>query len=238
MTDSDTSEIKKQIPVTNADLEPEDLSRDSIGLPSAYSLARTLDELNFGLILTNSNACVLYCNQRARDLAKSKAGLTVTIGSSLNAAAESDTVRLREFIRKAAFSANKLSEQSRHFAMALRDSSETDLQSIVIAGLRSDGLKGETSKACAVLFVTERNPDDRIPSSLLQGLFDLTSSEATLSTHLLEDEGLSLAARNSSMGINTARTHLKRIFAKTRVGRQAALVRLLLKTAGFVRFDR
>jgi DNA-binding CsgD family transcriptional regulator len=61
-------------------------------------------------------------------------------------------------------------------------------------------------------------------------LFELTPAEAKLA--MLLARGLSLAevAAAQTISPHTARAQLKSIFAKTRVSRQAELVRLILKS--------
>ena len=121
--------------------------------------------------------------------------------------------------------------------MALGESTDTGFQSIVIAGLSSKGFGGKLEKVRAILFVAQREQSDAIPDELLQVLFGLTCSEATLVSQLIEGKGLGIAAKKSAIGINTARTHLKKAFWKTNTSRQAELIRVLLRSVGFVRFD-
>ena len=130
------------------------------------------------------------------------------------------------------------SSELRHFGIALGESVETGPQSIVIAGLSSKGSDERAREARVVLFVAQGEHSDGIPQNILRVLFGLTSSEATLASKLIEGKGLEPAAKKSSIGINTARTHLKKVFSKTNTSRQAELVRVLLRSVGFVRFDR
>jgi DNA-binding CsgD family transcriptional regulator len=64
-------------------------------------------------------------------------------------------------------------------------------------------------------------------ADLLRLLFDLTAREARLALALMYGGGLNEAAISMGVTYATARTHLKAIFAKTGVSRQAELVRLL-----------
>jgi DNA-binding CsgD family transcriptional regulator len=65
-------------------------------------------------------------------------------------------------------------------------------------------------------------------ADLLRLLFDLTPAEARLTRLLVEGNTLAAAARQLKVTEGTARTHLRGVFAKTGVERQAGLVRLLL----------
>ena len=69
-------------------------------------------------------------------------------------------------------------------------------------------------------------------ADLLRLLFDLTPAEARLTRHLLEGRTPAEAAAHLRITNATTRVHLRRIFAKTGVRRQAELVRLLLGLGG------
>ena len=58
--------------------------------------------------------------------------------------------------------------------------------------------------------------------------YGLTPAEATLAVEMLRGDGRAAAAERCGISINTARTHLIRVFEKTGVSRQAELIRLLL----------
>src|SRR5262249_47626548 len=62
----------------------------------------------------------------------------------------------------------------------------------------------------------------------LRELYGLTPAEARLAALLAERRNLKAAAAELGITLQTARTHLKRIFGKTAAKNQAHLVRLLL----------
>lgn len=83
--------------------------------------------------------------------------------------------------------------------------------------------------ADGVLILLAEAANASVPGAdLLRLLFDLTPAEARLTRLLVE--GMPPAGAAATLGITegTARTHLRRIFAKTGVNRQSDLVRLLL----------
>jgi DNA-binding CsgD family transcriptional regulator len=61
-------------------------------------------------------------------------------------------------------------------------------------------------------------------------LFDLTPAEASLALALADGLTLDQAAERLKIRKNTARAHLRAIFAKIGVTRQTTLVRLLLSS--------
>jgi DNA-binding CsgD family transcriptional regulator len=59
-------------------------------------------------------------------------------------------------------------------------------------------------------------------------IFGLSPGQMALAARIASGESLTDAAKTQQISINTARTHLKRIYDKTGVNSQTALVRLLL----------
>ncbi|TPG46508.1 helix-turn-helix transcriptional regulator [Sphingomonas glacialis] len=84
-------------------------------------------------------------------------------------------------------------------------------------------------EAEGVLLLGAEAANASIPGAdLLRLLFDLTPAEARLVRNLVEGNALGDAAVLLGIADGTARTHLRNVFLKTGVRRQAELVRLLL----------
>lgn len=81
-----------------------------------------------------------------------------------------------------------------------------------------------------VLFISDPTQAAEPQQQIVSRLFDLTPTEARLA--LLLANGLSLDEVSAELAIsrNTARTHLRAVFSKTGVTRQAGLVRLILRS--------
>jgi DNA-binding CsgD family transcriptional regulator len=67
----------------------------------------------------------------------------------------------------------------------------------------------------------------QLPQAQLVALFGLTQAEAALAAGLLAGLELRDIAEQSGRSINTVRSQLATLMAKTETGRQAELVRLL-----------
>lgn len=80
------------------------------------------------------------------------------------------------------------------------------------------------------LFISDPQQVAEPPQRVVSRLFDLTPTEASLA--LLLANGLSLDEASEKLAIsrNTARAHLRAVFAKTGVARQSGLVRLILRS--------
>jgi DNA-binding CsgD family transcriptional regulator len=83
------------------------------------------------------------------------------------------------------------------------------------------------SGAHALMYVTEVTTQDGPQPALLEALFDLTAAEAKVASQLVEGQSVVEIALAQNVASNTIRKHLKSIFAKTGIHRQAELVGLL-----------
>jgi DNA-binding CsgD family transcriptional regulator len=83
------------------------------------------------------------------------------------------------------------------------------------------------SGAYALMYVTEVTMQRGPRPALLEALFDLTAAEAKIASQLVEGRSVGEIALERGVEPNTIRKHLKSIFAKTDVSRQAELVGLL-----------
>jgi DNA-binding CsgD family transcriptional regulator len=81
--------------------------------------------------------------------------------------------------------------------------------------------------AAAILVATPVVPQDVPSADVVQGLFDLTPSEAKLAALIAAGHPPREASLKLGVAEETARTTLKRVLAKTGLHRQADLVGLL-----------
>jgi DNA-binding CsgD family transcriptional regulator len=88
------------------------------------------------------------------------------------------------------------------------------------------------SGATVLVTIHEVEPTPRRTVETLRSRFGLTAREAALADQLRSGATLAEAAAALRMSLGTARTHLKAIFAKTGVSRQAQLVALLNGSSG------
>lgn len=84
----------------------------------------------------------------------------------------------------------------------------------------------QVGRAMIIIVDPERQPEP--PATLLRRLYGLTHSEAQVALLVLRGEGLAPIAEALSVSLNTVKTHLRHVFDKTGVHRQAELVRLLI----------
>jgi DNA-binding CsgD family transcriptional regulator len=95
-----------------------------------------------------------------------------------------------------------------------------------VVPLRGGGLD-VFAGALSIVFTTSMIPSASPAPSLLQALFDLTPAEARTAGQITEGKSIEQISSTTGISQNTIRTHMKSVFQKTGVERQAELVSLL-----------
>jgi DNA-binding CsgD family transcriptional regulator len=102
---------------------------------------------------------------------------------------------------------------------------------LIVEGIRIRGMASAVfSPAKAILLVSDIERPTADPGmDLPRKIFGLTQTEALLVSHLAREVPLPLVAELLGISFETARSHLKRVFAKTGTNRQSELLLLLLR---------
>jgi FixJ family two-component response regulator len=181
------------------------------------SLLELLDRLPQAIVLCDASCRAILLNQSARSLVASHE-LYVDDQHCLGAGTAEETRRLRELVIEAAL------DRDGRSATLLLDRGDSPTLSLTIVPLRSnaDGL------AVAAVFLCDPRRRATTTEEMLADLYGLTPAEARLSSLLMSGRSIDEAAQELSITANTARTHLKHVFAKTHTSRQGELVSLLL----------
>ena len=87
----------------------------------------------------------------------------------------------------------------------------------------------------ALLLILDPSLSVQTTESDLRYLYGFTAREACLATQLMNGKSLDDSCYRLGMSYSTARTHLKRMFKKTRARRQSEMISVLLKTIGLIR---
>jgi DNA-binding CsgD family transcriptional regulator len=179
-----------------------------------------LETLSVGVAIVTADARLLYANRIAEKVLRTGEGLRVLQGCLRPQA----IIDVRAFER-AVFDAARTRLEGGMASggmMHLRRSDRASL-AVLIAPLGVTGL-GTALPSVAVIFA---DPDvaTETPWQMLAWRWGLTRAEARLLAAIAGGQDLSSYADAAEIGVGTARTHLKQIFAKTGYRRQADLVR-------------
>jgi len=177
-----------------------------------------LNRLHIGAIVLDENRHVLRCNPIAQTILDESDGLKWA-ADGVEAYYRNERGMLDELINSAGPTAQVMSLS--------RASGKRKLGLVV----RSIPLREESEGRCRpawVIFVCDPDAQTTAPREIMRQVFEFTPAEANLAMELANGSSLDEAAELLNIRRNTARTHLRAIFAKAGVTRQAELVRLVL----------
>lgn len=199
--------------------------------------AEAMDQLTLATIVLDETCRILHANRLAESIFATRDGL-LRSNDILMITHHDDAKRFRELVAHAV-EAQRTSRMGLVEVMRVRrPSGQPDISLAVRPSTSQTGLRNERLTNTVAVFLSTNTPDggEEPPMSceVIQKLFGLTPKEATLALRLAAGESLLDAARTLNMSPNTARTHLRSVFAKTGVDRQASLVRVLLKSVAML----
>jgi DNA-binding CsgD family transcriptional regulator/PAS domain-containing protein len=194
-------------------------------------MAEALDALRCGVLLTNEHGTILHANRVAEHMLD-EGGPIQSAQGILQATAPSATAELRSAITLAA--GNEAGIGKTGLAIRLTDPDVPPIFAHVLPLTGSDFRTRLQPAAVAAVFIGAP-PDAQDGADAVAAAFGLTAAETKVLASLFA--GRTLAETAATLGITrpTAKTHLEHIFLKTRVTRQAELMRLwarLISPAG------
>jgi DNA-binding CsgD family transcriptional regulator len=195
-----------------------------------------LDGISMGVLLVDENARLVHLNATARRVTDLADGISVH-----NGLVRLDTRSENEALRRAVWNAVASARHGRATAgeaIAVSRPSGSEPFPLLVATLWGNHLRyglGHLDRPLAVVFVTVPEEPQEAPAELLRRLFGLTLMEARICERLVSGQALGTVAKDLRIRTNTARAHLKKVFAKTGVGRQSELVAKILATPVWLR---
>lgn len=189
---------------------------------------RTLDVVPFAILLVDAQAIIVRANRAATRLLDGENGLK-SIGGRL--CGERATVT--DLLQSAVVSTALHGQDRGPCALSLlRDASRWPLRVTLTSLPRPASNHTDSSLAnrdMPLVLVTADEPahSHRPDAAVLQQQFDLTPAQARLAVALAAGESLEDYAQRAGLSVNTTRSTLKSVFARTGCRRQAELVLVL-----------
>lgn len=224
--DQDKQVCQRLLPHLRRSLHVHNLLGKSESLGSLY--AQAINRLSVATIVLDENGAVLQLNDVARDLLEVADGLKL-VGSRLEASYPSDNRELHKLVREAVDERNGLVVESREALSVARPSGEVSLGVVVEPIPTMQWAEGKGQPA-VVVYIRDAVGKSQVDNRVAKELFSFTPAETALALELANGLSLEEAAENLGIMRNTARAHLRSIFSKTGVRRQAELVRVMLNS--------
>lgn len=191
------------------------------------ALFEMLDHIPVACLLLNQGCRVRFMNRSAQALMARRDGLTVRAGQ-LVAPRKREAMSLRSLVAQVASRAPTAREQEDHLVISRGADRPPLLLTLFPVDRRRIEPDGQIDSLVAVL---TKDPDGEEQGSICSfaEAYGLTPAEERLITLLAEGHGLFDAARALGVTRNTARTHIRHVYGKLGVHRQADIIRLLGK---------
>lgn len=197
---------------------------DSDRRPSGDTAGSLLEHLPQAALLVDGKGVVGSLNERASIMVAHGDGLLIRHGI-LRCMHPKDTSVMHQMIADAA-QRERSPERTRGRGLRIqRPVGRLPLTALVTALVRPDASGGGPVIA---VFVSDPERVLALDLHLLRVWYGLTPAEARVAALLTDGLTVAEIVDRLRIGANTARTHLKSIFAKTSTRRQAELIRLLL----------
>lgn len=191
-------------------------------------LSHALERLGLGLVILDGSGAVLNCNRNAAEILRRGNGLRLD-KAALACEQPADERRLRGVI-KTMLQRATAGGSGEGMALAVTRGDGSSRLGLLLQPLCPGPLgEGRRRPAVAVFLRDAHGGCQPAPRAVSQ-LFDLTPVETRLALAMANDATLDEAAALLAIRRNTARTHLRSIFAKVGVQRQASLLRVILNS--------
>ncbi len=193
-----------------------------------------VDRMLIGMVVLDDQGTVLKANTAARMLLGENDGIRLRSGR-FEFADTRDRSRFRELVQRSIDSISIAPDDGACTpmveAMSLARPSGTGRLEVLIRAIPMREWSDE-NKWCPACVVVIRDPACSAQTSVevLRQLFDFTPTEASLALLMANGSSLEDAAQLLKVKTNTVRAHLRSIFQKAGVTRQAELVRTLLNS--------
>ena len=189
-----------------------------------------LSRLPFGVLLLDQQGRCLFLNEAAERVINMNDGVSLSAAGRLFAAESSSNARLGRAIHRALAYVVDRTRLPPDGPIALQRNDVTKRYVAFVLPLNRAVVAIGRRVPAAVVFVRDPNGEKTISGKRLEILFDLTAAEAKVAMALCDGASLSSCANQNGISIETARSQLKSVFAKTGVHQQSELVALLFKS--------
>ena len=184
-------------------------------------LRAALGQLVTGVVILTEGLTIRHANAEAERILEAADGISQRLGQLRLADAATSTALRRDI---AALSGQDVGKPP--FCVFVRRPSGAPPYTMVVAP--AGAMTSAGGAVAATLFITDPVGPTTLPMpAILADAFGLSATEAEVMRLAAMGRGTGFVAASLGVSLNTARTHLKAIYAKTGVNQQAALSRLV-----------
>jgi DNA-binding CsgD family transcriptional regulator len=190
------------------------------------AMAEVMDRLPTGVVLLDASRRPVVTNQAADRILAQRDGFRIDGGGPC-AANSREHAMLQQILADVLEAAPGQELEHTGFMAISRPSGKRSF-ALMLTPLMDAPIGSQARDAVAAIFISDPEAGLTSATEVLETVYSLTHSEAELVRLLSEGMSLDEVAQARGVAINTARSHLKRVFSKTDTKRQGELVRLVL----------
>ncbi|WP_038247184.1 alpha/beta fold hydrolase [Ghiorsea bivora] len=193
--------------------------------------SQLLDQLPIGVIVTNAKAEVITLNQQASESINTHHALSIQ-ANTLQANTPQNTTLLHQHIQQLSDG----SSQEDGISLSLVQGANQPTLSIWISTMLNQNTPEHAEQNLIAIYIISSCIKPEYDTLVLQKHFGLTAAETHLTKTLTNGcHNLVEAADTIGISVHTARTHMKRIFAKTQCSSQVELVKMILTSPAILK---
>jgi DNA-binding CsgD family transcriptional regulator len=187
-----------------------------------------LDRYPYAFLLTDGERRVLYSNTAAREIVAARDGLAIENGRLIAISPQQETV----FGKLVAELAAGRGPSLRRLEIA-RPSRRKSYRVMIMPIDDSRTIPLGVAVPVVSMLLIDADSHSAPDPEVLRELFSFTPAEARVAARLVLGQNAEEIATESKTSVETARTHIKRIFSKTNTNRQSELVSVILRSIPF-----
>ena len=189
------------------------------------ALQHSLDAMRSAIVLLNQKGGVIFLNAAAEHLIRRRGELFIIRGR-LRAKAHHDASKLEGLTRNATGANGRRPLGGAVAIQAAHDDAPLQVLATPIP-VDAPVMLINDLRAVALLVIHDPSEETYVPVEIVANLFGLTSAEARLVLALSNGRTLKEFSEEARVSQNTARTHLRSVFAKTNTAKQSDIVRVM-----------
>lgn len=173
---------------------------------------QALNYLSIGVLLVNNRLEPSFLNNAANLFIEQEDNIEIRDGVMTLATAELDT----ELI--------ELVSSPKGGVLSIQERNQDSYTELLVSPIEINAQTQNSATPTAIIFVFHAHKDTERFEEILKALYHFSNAEARLASALVRDPRLEQAASSIGIKVNTARSHLKKIFQKTGTDRQSSLI--------------
>lgn len=190
------------------------------GSGNELAFAQVLDTTPNGILIVGGDLRIHHMNRCAREILARNRGMECRNGL-FTVQDKLLEQRLRDLVRSA-LARGRQDQTEATGAMFVRAPLSREHVELIVAPV--PGASSDEQHQRALVYLFDANSPRQVSHDILTGLYGLTQTEAKLVQLMSNGMTLDEAATELEISVNTARTHLKHVFHKTGINRQAELI--------------